>query len=145
MLCRSGVWERRMRPAIAFYLYFHLVCALASGSITSLPRFVRSTWRPKPSSRSGGLIPVQRRSHHGRTHENISSHASGGRSGISRARHKQGACRLPNAERYASVFVIFPPLPATGKGGAAQKLGLKRTTLQNKMRKLNINRVEYVS
>jgi transcriptional regulator with GAF, ATPase, and Fis domain len=33
----------------------------------------------------------------------------------------------------------------SGKGGAAERLGLKRTTLQNKMRKLNINRVEYVS
>ena len=27
----------------------------------------------------------------------------------------------------------------------AERLGLKRTTLQNKMRKLNINRAEYVS
>jgi formate hydrogenlyase transcriptional activator len=33
----------------------------------------------------------------------------------------------------------------SGRGGAAGRLGLKRTTLQNKMRKLNINRVEYVS
>jgi formate hydrogenlyase transcriptional activator len=33
----------------------------------------------------------------------------------------------------------------SGRGGAADRLGLKRTTLQNKMRKLNINRVEYVS
>jgi formate hydrogenlyase transcriptional activator len=32
----------------------------------------------------------------------------------------------------------------SGKGGAAQRLGLKRTTLQNKMRKLNINRAECV-
>ena len=32
-----------------------------------------------------------------------------------------------------------------GKGGAAERLGLKRSTLQNKMRKLNINRVDYVS
>jgi formate hydrogenlyase transcriptional activator len=30
-----------------------------------------------------------------------------------------------------------------GKGGAAERLGLKRTTLQNKMRKLNISRAEY--
>jgi len=30
-----------------------------------------------------------------------------------------------------------------GKGGAAERLRLKRTTLQNKMNKLNINRVEY--
>jgi transcriptional regulator of acetoin/glycerol metabolism len=33
----------------------------------------------------------------------------------------------------------------SGRGGAPERLGLKRTTLQNKMRKLNINRVEYVS
>ena len=30
-----------------------------------------------------------------------------------------------------------------GKGGAAERLGLKRTTLQNKMRRLNIARAEY--
>jgi formate hydrogenlyase transcriptional activator len=33
----------------------------------------------------------------------------------------------------------------SGKGGAAEHLGLKRTTLQNKMRKLNISRAEYSS
>jgi formate hydrogenlyase transcriptional activator len=33
----------------------------------------------------------------------------------------------------------------SGRGGAAERLGLKRTTLQNKMRKLNISRAEYVS
>ena len=31
----------------------------------------------------------------------------------------------------------------SGSGGAAERLGLKRTTLQNKMRHLNINRAEY--
>jgi formate hydrogenlyase transcriptional activator len=31
----------------------------------------------------------------------------------------------------------------SGKGGAAERLGLKRTTLQNKMHKLNISRVDY--
>jgi len=31
----------------------------------------------------------------------------------------------------------------SGRGGAAERLGLKRTTLQNKMRKLNIGRAEY--
>jgi formate hydrogenlyase transcriptional activator len=30
-----------------------------------------------------------------------------------------------------------------GKGGAAERLGLKRTTLQNKMRRLSINRSDY--
>jgi formate hydrogenlyase transcriptional activator len=33
----------------------------------------------------------------------------------------------------------------SGRGGAAERLGLKRTTLQNKMCKLNINRAEYDS
>jgi formate hydrogenlyase transcriptional activator len=33
----------------------------------------------------------------------------------------------------------------SGKAGAAERLGLKRTTLQNKMRKLNISRAEYSS
>jgi formate hydrogenlyase transcriptional activator len=30
-----------------------------------------------------------------------------------------------------------------GHGGAAERLGLKRTTLQNKMRRLNITRADY--
>jgi len=30
-----------------------------------------------------------------------------------------------------------------GRGGAAERLGLKRTTLQTKMRKLNIRRADY--
>ncbi len=32
-----------------------------------------------------------------------------------------------------------------GNGGAAERLGLKRTTLQNKMRRLNITRADYVA
>lgn len=32
-----------------------------------------------------------------------------------------------------------------GQGGAAHQLGLKRTTLQNKMRKLNIARPDYIN
>ena len=32
-----------------------------------------------------------------------------------------------------------------GNGGAAERLGLKRTTLQNKMRRLNISRADYVA
>jgi len=31
----------------------------------------------------------------------------------------------------------------SGRGGAAERLGLKRTTLQTKMRKLNIGRADY--
>jgi len=30
-----------------------------------------------------------------------------------------------------------------GRGGAAERLGVKRTTLQNKMRRLNVSRVDY--
>lgn len=33
----------------------------------------------------------------------------------------------------------------SGRDGAAERLGLKRTTLQNKMRKLSISRAEYSS
>jgi formate hydrogenlyase transcriptional activator len=46
--------------------------------------------------------------------------------------------------RQAETKVILDALKATsgqvgGKGGAAERLGLKRTTLQNKMRRLNIS------
>ena len=55
-----------------------------------------------------------------------------------------GAPSFEQAERQ----VIVDALKAAsgriaGRGGAAERLGLKRTTLQNKMNKLNINRVEY--
>jgi len=55
-----------------------------------------------------------------------------------------GASTFEQAERQ----VIIDALKAasgrvSGKGGAAERLGLKRTTLQNKMRKLNISRAEY--
>jgi formate hydrogenlyase transcriptional activator len=33
----------------------------------------------------------------------------------------------------------------SGKSGAAERLGLKRSTLQNKMRKLNISKADYTS
>jgi formate hydrogenlyase transcriptional activator len=57
-----------------------------------------------------------------------------------------GASSLEEAERQ----IIIDALKAacgriSGKSGATIRLGLKRTTLQNKMRKLNINRAEYVS
>ena len=50
--------------------------------------------------------------------------------------------------RDAECGVIAEALRATagriaGKGGAAERLGLKRTTLQNKMRRLNIARSDY--
>jgi formate hydrogenlyase transcriptional activator len=52
--------------------------------------------------------------------------------------------------RDAERGVIGEALSATagriaGKGGAAERLGLKRTTLQNKMRRLNITRSDYSS
>jgi formate hydrogenlyase transcriptional activator len=57
-----------------------------------------------------------------------------------------GASAFEEAERQ----IIIDALKAasgriSGKSGATVRLGLKRTTLQNKMRKLNISRAEYVS
>jgi formate hydrogenlyase transcriptional activator len=57
-----------------------------------------------------------------------------------------GASTFEEAERQ----VIIDALKAasgriSGKSGATLRLGLKRTTLQNKMRKLNISRTEYCS
>jgi len=56
-----------------------------------------------------------------------------------------GAATLEEAERH----VINEALKAAagkiaGKDGAADRLGLKRTTLQNKMRRLNISRGDYL-
>ena len=50
--------------------------------------------------------------------------------------------------RQAELSVIIDALKAAsgklaGKGGAAERLGLKRTTLQNKMRKLGISKAHY--
>ena len=73
--------------------------------------------------------------------------------------------QVPIAELYASHTRVFVPAATfeqaernviidalksasgqiSGRGGAAERLGLKRTTLQNKMRKLNISRAEHVS
>ena len=55
-----------------------------------------------------------------------------------------GSATFEQAERQ----VIIDALKAasgkiSGRGGAAERLGLKRTTLQNKMRKLNISRGDY--
>lgn len=48
------------------------------------------------------------------------------------------------AERQAIIDALIAASGRiAGKGGAAERLGLKRTTLQNKMNKLNISRVEY--
>ncbi len=50
--------------------------------------------------------------------------------------------------RQAESSVIIGALRAAagriaGKGGAAERLGLKRTTLQNKIRRLGITKVQY--
>jgi len=61
---------------------------------------------------------------------------------------------LPRTAAPASTFeeagrqVIIDALKAasgkiSGSGGAAERLGLKRSTLQNKMRKLNIDKADY--
>jgi formate hydrogenlyase transcriptional activator len=56
--------------------------------------------------------------------------------------------RAPSTFREAESNSIVEALRAAsgrvaGKGGAAERLGLKRTTLQNKMRQLNILREDY--
>ncbi len=64
------------------------------------------------------------------------------------------SCFIPAAVGQASTLreaecsAIAEALRATsgriaGKGGAAERLGLKRTTLQNKMRRLNITRADF--
>jgi formate hydrogenlyase transcriptional activator len=54
----------------------------------------------------------------------------------------------PSSFRQAESSVIIDALRAAagriaGKGGAAERLGLKRTTLQNKIRRLGITKVQY--
>jgi formate hydrogenlyase transcriptional activator len=64
-------------------------------------------------------------------------------SGRSRA---SGASTFEQAERQAIIDALkIASGRLGGKGGAAERLGLKRTTLQNKMRKLNISRAEHSS
>ena len=49
-----------------------------------------------------------------------------------------GASTFEQAERQAIIGALRNASGRiSGKGGAAERLGLKRTTLQNKMRKLN--------
>ena len=65
------------------------------------------------------------------------------------ASHRRGiapACTFEQAERNVIIDALKSSSgQIAGKGGAAERLGLKRSTLQNKMRKLNISRGEYVS
>ena len=54
----------------------------------------------------------------------------------------------PSTFRQAESSVIIGALRASagriaGKGGAAERLGLKRTTVQNKIRRLGITKVQY--
>jgi formate hydrogenlyase transcriptional activator len=64
----------------------------------------------------------------------------------SRSRGIAPASTFEQAERTAIVDALKAASgQISGRGGAAERLGLKRTTLQNKMRKLNIFRAEYVS
>src|SRR3974390_2848779 len=58
------------------------------------------------------------------------------------------AMRAPSTFRQAESSVIIDALKAAsgriaGKGGAAERLGLKRTTLQNKIRRLGIAKSSY--
>jgi formate hydrogenlyase transcriptional activator len=57
------------------------------------------------------------------------------------------ASAAPSFEQAERQAIIDALIAASGKiagqGGAAERLGLKRTTLQNKMHKLNISRAEY--
>jgi formate hydrogenlyase transcriptional activator len=60
----------------------------------------------------------------------------------------RGVGSAPSTFEQAERQAIIDALRAaagriSGKGGAAERLQLKRTTLQNKMRKLNISRAEY--
>jgi formate hydrogenlyase transcriptional activator len=55
-----------------------------------------------------------------------------------------GASTFEEAERQVIIDAVKAASGRiSGKGGAAERLGLKRTTLQNKMRKLNIGRNDY--
>jgi len=58
------------------------------------------------------------------------------------------AVNSPTSFRQAESSVIIDALRAAagriaGRGGAAERLGLKRTTLQNKIRRLGITKVQY--
>ncbi len=54
------------------------------------------------------------------------------------------ATNFEQAERQVIIDALMAASGRiAGKGGAAERLGLKRTTLQNKMNKLNISRADY--
>ena len=61
---------------------------------------------------------------------------------------RSAASAAPSFEQAERQAILDALIAASGriagKGGAAERLGLKRTTLQNKMHKLNINRADYL-
>jgi formate hydrogenlyase transcriptional activator len=68
---------------------------------------------------------------------------------VPRAELRRSAASAASTFEQAERQVIIQALRAAsgriaGQGGAAERLGLKRTTLQNKMYKLNIDRAGYV-
>ncbi len=61
-----------------------------------------------------------------------------------RAPHGASVSTFHDAERQAIINALKAASGRiAGAGGAAEGLGLKRTTLQNKMRQLNISRPDY--
>ena len=66
---------------------------------------------------------------------------------LKKASVRSVASAAPSFEQAERQAIIDALIAASGriagKGGAAERLGLKRTTLQNKMNKLNISRAEY--
>jgi formate hydrogenlyase transcriptional activator len=69
---------------------------------------------------------------------------------VPRAELRRSAAPAASTFEQAERQVITDALRAAsgkiaGKGGAAERLGLKRTTLLNKMNKLNISRADYVA
>ena len=67
---------------------------------------------------------------------------------VPRAELRRSAASAASTFEQAERQVIIQALKAAsgriaGKGGAAERLGLKRTTLQNKMYKLNMSRADY--
>jgi formate hydrogenlyase transcriptional activator len=69
------------------------------------------------------------------------------RAELKKASVRSVASAAPSFEQAERQAIIDALIAASGriagKGGAAERLGLKRTTLQNKMNKLNISRAEY--
>ena len=66
------------------------------------------------------------------------------RSGAATHTFVSAASTFEQAERQAILDALkIASGKIAGKGGAAERLGLKRTTLQNKMRRLSISRADY--